>query len=106
MHFNLIDLKKKWLVYFFCICLLTIPVETNAFNIPANMSELISLMSATELKINPQQQEDEEISIDIEGVMGNTPFKISGNLSKLAHAFRPELTSSVYLTIETAVRED
>ncbi|MFO8082968.1 MAG: AsmA family protein [Desulfobacterales bacterium] len=59
-------------------------------------------MSTKELKINPQQQEDEEIRIDIEGVMGNTPFKISGNLSKLAHALRPELNSSVYLTIETA----
>lgn len=81
--------------------MLNLPLKINAHKFQ-NIGGSLSNSSLMKTSSPEWPDEAEGIKVDIGGVMGNTPFKISGNLGSLIHGIQPELIWPVHLTIDTA----
>jgi AsmA family protein len=84
-----------------CISIITSPGKVAAFEFTQNEAVLRSFLSLDGLKMTPAKQGG-AVQVEIEGMLENTPFKISGSLGPLIYAIDPKLKWPVNITLETA----
>ncbi len=87
-----------WVLY---ISIIAIPIKAEPFDLTQNEAVLRSFLSLDGLKTTPDKQGG-PVQVELEGMLENTPFKISGNLGPLIYAIDPKLKWPVNITVETA----
>jgi hypothetical protein len=84
-----------------CISITVLPMSAESFDFAQNEAVLQSSLSLNNLKMTPAKK-GRAVQVEIEGMVENTPFKISGNLGPLIHAIDPNLKWPVHIIMETS----
>jgi AsmA family protein len=87
----------KWLI---CISIIAMPMKAEPSDFTQNEAVLRSFLSLNGLKMTPDNQGG-AVQVEIEGMMENTPFKITGHLGPLTQAIDPKLKWPVHIILET-----
>ena len=88
----------RWVIF---ISIIAMPMKAEPFDFTQNEAVLRSFLSMNGLKMTPDKQGG-AVQVEIEGMMENTPFKITGHLGPLAQALDPKLKWPVLINLETA----
>ena len=83
------------------VSIITSPLKVESFDLTQNEDYLRSLFSINGFKMTPDEQAG-AVQVEIEGMLENSPFKITGSLGPFINAIDPKLKWPVDLNIEAA----